>query len=275
MTGYFEPVLPASLTRRPGFDVPLLRRPPDLCSVTDANRPDGWDVDIRFARSTPDGLRPYHDRAAIRAGALDGQGLELVWLSDPVDAFFIHVQGAAKLDLDPSLPADDPARYLRITYDGKSGHAYTSIARLLCERDGIAPAAMTADVLAEWLRAHPEQRDKLIDRNHSYIFFREVDGLAPTSGPVAAAKVPLCAGRSIAVDRKLHSFGTLVWLETATPLPGDSAPVARLTVAHDTGSAITGPARADLFVGSGAEAGLIAGRIRHDATLTVLLPVHL
>ncbi len=275
LTGYFEPVLPASRSRTPDFDVPLLRRPMDLVSVTDENRPQGWDADTRFARSTPDGLQPYADRAAIRAGALNGQGLELVWLADPVDAFFVHVQGAAKLDLDPQLGIDDPARYLRVTYDGKTGHPYTSIARLLCERDGIDPAAMTADMLAGWLRAHPEQRDKLIDQNRSYIFFRDVEGLAPTSGPVAAAKVPLCAGRSIAVDRKLHSFGTLVWLETATPLPGDSAPVARLTVAHDTGSAITGPARADLFVGSGAEAGLIAGRIRHDATLTVLLPVQL
>lgn len=272
LTGYFEPVLHASRTRKPGFDVPLLRRPADLCAVTDANRPEGWDPDMRFARATPNGLQPYHDRAAIRAGALNGQGLELAWLADPVDAFFIHVQGAAKLDLDPSLPAGDPARYLRVTYDGKTGHAYTSIARLLCERDGLAPAAMTADVLAQWLRDHPDERDGLIDRNRSYIFFREVKGLNPASGPVAAAKVPLCEGRSIAVDRTLHTFGSPIWLETA-PLPGDDAPAARLTVAHDTGSAITGPARADLFVGSGAEAGIIAGRIRHKATLTLLLPV--
>ncbi len=220
LTGYFEPVLPASRTRAPGFDVPLLRRPPDLCAVTDDNRPDGWDAGMRFARSTSHGLQPYHDRAAIRAGALNGQGLEMVWLTDPVDAFFVHVQGAAKLDLDPSLPADEPARFLRVTYDGKTGHPYTSIARLLCERDGIDPAMMTADVLAGWLRDHPAERDSLIDRNRSYIFFREVEGLDPAAGPVAAAKVPLQAGRSIAVDRTLHTFGTPVWLETAIPLPG-------------------------------------------------------
>ncbi len=272
LTGFFEPVIRASRERSAAFPVPVLRRPDDLVEVKGTSRPSSWPEDIHFGLQTVDGLTECPDRVAIQDGALDGQGLELAWLADPVDAFFIHVQGAAKLDLDPTLSADDPARFMRITFDGKSGHAYTSLAKLICERDGIMPQDMTADRLADYMRGLGAEIWSLLAQNRSYIFFRQIEGQAASDGPIAAAKVPLQPGRSLAMDRTLHMFGTPVWCETDEPLPEDETPFARLLTMHDTGSAITGPARGDLFVGSGEEAGLTAGRIRHRARFVMLHP---
>lgn len=264
LTGYFEPEVPASATRSDRFRYPLYRQPGDLVEVEPGSVP-GLDADCRFGRHTEAGTVPFFDRAAIEDGALSGRGLELVWLDDPVDRFFIHVQGAARLRMQNGETR-------RVTFAAKTGHPYTSVARLLCERDGLPAEKMTADRLAAWMRAYPDEADRLIRCNQSYIFFREVEGLAETDGPVAAAKIPLTAGRSLAVDRTLYTFGTPIWLNTTKPLPGEERPLQRLMVAHDTGSAITGPARGDYFAGSGEEAGLLAGRIRHDVSFTLLLP---
>lgn len=272
LTGYFEPVLRASREKSSGFPVPLLRRPHDLVEVNDTNRPPNWPVDMRFGVMGEQGLQECADRAAIQSGALAEQGLELVWLADPVDAFFIHVQGSAKLDLDPSLAQDDPARFMRVTFDGKSGHDYTSLAKVLCERHNIKPQDMTADRLADHMRAMGDDVWSLLAENRSYIFFKEVEGLKADEGPVAAAKVPLLPGRSLAMDRTLHMFGTPVWCKSEAALPGVDTPLSRLLTVHDTGSAITGAARGDLFVGSGMEAGFVAGRIRHKTWFTMLHP---
>ena len=161
---------------------------------------------------------------------------------------------------------------MRVTYAAKSGHPYTSVAKVLCAQTGIAPETMTADRLADWMRAHPDQIDSLLAHNKSYIFFREGEGLSVDEGPVAAAKVPLIAGRSLAIDRLIHPFGTPFWVATSQPLAMQQQPFARLMMAHDTGSAIVGAARGDLFMGSGDDAGLVAGRIRHRAAMTVLVP---
>lgn len=266
LTGYYEPDLPGALRPDDRFRVPLYRRPDDLVEVDATNRPPGLDPALSFARRTPDGLVPYFDRAAIEDGALAGRGLECVWLEDPVDAFFVHVQGSARIRLVEG-------GILRVTYDGKTGWPYTSIGRRLVER-GVAPAAeMTADRLRAWLAAHPAEGRALMRENRSSIFFRAVDDLDPNLGALAAAGVQLTPGRSIAVDRTLHTFGTPVWLDADLPLSPDGAlePVRRLTIAQDTGSAILGPARADLFVGCGAEAGHRAGLIRHAPRAFVLL----
>ncbi|EFL89728.1 murein transglycosylase A [Ahrensia sp. R2A130] len=267
LTGFFEPVVEASLTPSAEFAHPLYTRPDWLVDVDDANRPESWSPDIRYGRLTADGLVEAPDRAAVMDGALDGQGLEMVWLRDPVDAFFINVQGAARLAM-----SDGTTR--RITYAAKSGHAYTSIAKLLCARDGIDPATMTADKLADWMRTNPEDAKTLLRQNRSFIFFAFSDDNTtdPSLGQIAAAKVQLTPRRSMAVDRLLHTFHTPVFINSTEPLPGDTSPLARLMVAQDTGSAITGAVRGDIFTGSGDAAGLIAGRVRHPLAMTVLMP---
>ena len=266
LTGYCEPVIAASRTRTSVFSVPLYARPADLIDVTDANRPPDMASDVRYGRLDKQGrVTAYADRGAIAAGALRGAGLELCWLASKVDAFFIHVQGSARLTMTDGT-------IMRITYAAKSGHAYTSLGRELARDLDVAPAQMTADRLRAWMDANPDQLDSFLARNRSYIFFREVEGLEPDDGPLAAAKVPLTPGRSLAVDRDLHTFGSPVFVHTAEPLPEDTHPLRKLMIAQDTGSAIIGAARGDYFAGSGDQAGLMAGRIRHRATFYLLVP---
>jgi membrane-bound lytic murein transglycosylase A len=198
---------------------------------------------------------------------LGGRGLELAWLADPVDAFFVHVQGSARLKLVEGGT-------MRIGFDGKSGHPYTSIGRLAVERGLLTRDSADKEGLEAWLKAHPDQARSLMRENRSFIFFRETR-LAEVEGPVGAAGVPLIAGRSLAVDRRTMTFHTPVWVEAGEVTDPDRADKSfrRLMIAQDTGSAIVGPARGDLFIGSGDEAGAKAGRVRHAATMIVLVPV--
>ncbi len=265
VTGYFEPEVAASRTPTKRFTVPLLRRPSDLVDVTDANRPSGWDPEIRFARKMEQGIEPFLDRAAIEEGALAGRGLEIAFIEDPVDGFFIHVQGSARLRLVEGGT-------LRIAFAAKSGHPYTSIGGLAVERGLLPRERADKDGLEAWLKRSPKAARTLMRENRSYIFFREAT-LAETDGPLGAAGVPLTALRSLAVDRALHTFQTPIWVDASDltePEPGK--PFRRLMIAQDTGSAIVGPARGDIFFGSGAEAGSRAGRVRHRAAMIVLVP---
>lgn len=267
LTGYFEPEVPGSLTRTDRFAVPLYRRPADLVEIDANHRPAAVPPGFAFGRAVASGgIVEYHDRAAIEAGALRDRGLELVWLEHPVDAFFIQVQGSARIRL-----ADGSA--LRIAYDGKTGHPYTSIGRILVERGVSTAAEMTLDRLRAWIEADPAAGRDLMRQNRSFVFFRPLDGLAPELGAIAAAGVQITPGRSLAVDRTLHTFGTPVWIEADLPLGDDGAlqSFRRLMIAQDTGSAIVGPARGDVFVGLGADAGLRAGRVRHEPRRFVVL----
>ncbi len=261
-TGYYEPEVAGARTRTTGFNVPLLARPDDLIEFDPADAPPGLDPALRFARKTADGLGEYPDRAAIMAGALDGRGLELAWLADAVDAFFIHVQGAARIRLTDGST-------MRVTYDGKTGHPYTSIGRVLIERGALTPGAATMAAIRAWLADHVREAAGVMAANRSYIFFREAPVDDPGLGPVAAAKVPLTAGRSLAVDRLLHSFHLPVWVETSLP---DRTSFSRLMIAQDTGSAIVGPARGDIFFGSGDAAGVLAGAMGAAGRFIVLAP---
>ena len=269
LTGYFEPELDGSRTRSDRFAVPLLARPADLVDLDDATRPADIDPSYAFARrSGDDRLVPYFTRGEIEDGALAGQGLECVWLADPVDAFFVHVQGSVRIRLvDGGV--------MRLAYAAKAGHPYTSIGKLAIARGLIPAEEMTLDRLRDWLKAHPAEARALMRENRSYVFFREQPDLDPTLGAEAAAGVPLTPGLSLAVDRTLHTFGTPIFIEAELPLGPDGAvePVRRLMLAQDTGSAIVGPARGDVFVGLGAEAGRRAGRIRHQPrSFVVLVP---
>ena len=264
-TGYYEPEVDGSPIRTAAFTVPLHAVPDDLVEFDPANPPPGIEPSLRFARKGADGFSEYADRAAIMAGALDGRGLELVWLADPVDAFFIHVQGAARVRLTDG-------RTIRLTYAAKTGHPYTPIGRVLIERGALKPGAATMQTIRAWLAAHMDEAAAVLAANRSYIFFREtaVNDETRDLGPIAAAKVPLTPGRSLAVDRLIHSFHLPVWVETTLP---DGAAMRRLMVAQDTGSAIVGPARGDIFFGSGDNAGEIAGRMRADGRFVALEPV--
>lgn len=264
VTGYFEPEVAGSLAPGGPYRVPLYRRPPDLVDVKGGT---GALAGFSHARRGPGGrLTPYDDRAAIEAGALAGRGLELVWLADPVDAFFVHVQGSARVRLPDG-------RVLRVGYDGKNGHPYTAIGRLLIERGEIAREDMTAERLAAWLKAHPDEAGALMAANASFVFFRPLDRPA-NEGPVGALGVPLVAGRSLAVDPAVQPYGVPVFIAADLPIgPGGAlAPFRRLMAAHDTGSAIKGAGRGDIFVGAGDAAGAVAGRLRHPAEVFVLVP---
>ena len=265
VTGYYEPEAKASLVRTDVFSVPLYRRPDDLVDVDDQNRPAGLDPYLAFARRDGDGLVPYWDREAIERGALHGRGLELCWLADRVDAFFIHVQGAARLILPDGS-------YLRVTYAAKAGHRFTGIGRVLADLGEIPLEKVTMQSIRAWLARNPHRQDEILWKNRSFIFFRETPLGDPGLGPVAAAKVQLHPARSVAVDRLLHTFGTPFFIHAPELRHVDGGPFRRLMIAQDTGSAITGSARGDLFIGSGGQAGEIAGTIRHRAEFYALLP---
>ena len=265
VTGFYEPEVEASPVRTERFTVPLLSRPADLIDIDDDNRPAGMDPYLAFARRTDDGPVEYFDRGAIERGALAGQNLEIAWLADKVDVFFIHVQGAARLKMtDGSLR--------RVTYAAKSGQRFTGPGRILSDLGEIPLEKVTMQSIRAWFKAHPERVDEILWQNRSYIFFREAAVDDTALGPIAAAKVPLTPGRSVAVDRLLHTFGTPFYIDAPTLTAFDQKPFRRLMIAQDTGSAITGPARGDLFAGSGEAAGEIAGVVRNAADFYALVP---
>jgi membrane-bound lytic murein transglycosylase A len=267
LTGYFEPVVEGSRFPNPEFYTPLYRRPHDL--LVDG-RPVGRKADIpnraTINRRNPQGeLVPYYDRADIENGALDGQQLEICWLKDPFDAFSIQIQGSARVVLEDGT-------MLRVNYDGHNGHRYAAIGRILMEQYGVPPEQMSMERIRQWLLAHPEQAAKVRQANPSFVFFR-ITGLSDQGEAVGAQGVPLSPGRSIAVD-KLHVYGTPFFIQADLPIDSDK-PVSkfrRLMIAQDTGSAINGPARADLYWGAGDTAGRIAGRIRQQGQFVMLLP---
>ncbi|AXS42349.1 MltA domain-containing protein [Breoghania sp. L-A4] len=267
VTGYFEPEIAGARTRSSRFQVPLYAAPTDLVRLDETSRPQVLDPALQFARRTKDGLVEHPDRAAIEAGALKDRGLEIVWVEDPIDAFFIHIQGSARIRLqDGSL--------MRIAYAAKSGHPYTPIGRLLIERGAIARDDMSMERLRDWLRDNPDEARALMQANRSYIFFREVAIADPSAGPIGAAGVSLTAARSIAIDPAFYAYGTPIFVTADLPedTTGTGQPFRHLMIAQDTGSAIKGPARGDLYLGSGEAAGLRAGRIRHAAEFVRLVP---
>ncbi len=265
VTGYFEPELQASPVRTTRFSYPLYARPADLADIDDTTRPAGMDPSFMFARRRDGGYEEFPDRAAIEAGALAGKGLELAYIESPVDGFFVHIQGSARLQMPDG-------EVWRISYAGKSGHPFTPIGAWLVANGHLTREAVTMDSIRQWLLADEARARELMNRNRSFIFFQRTQQENPDLGPVAAAGVALTPGRSLAVDHRLHTFGTPVFVSTREPLPGQALPFQRLMVAQDTGSAIIGPARGDLFIGSGREAGTLAGAVKHIADFTILLP---
>lgn len=251
ITAYYEPELEARRKPDGEFRFPLLAKPDEV-----VHRGGRYGV-VRDGQ-----VRPYLTRGEIDKGALHGRNLEIAYLNDAVDAFFLHVQGSGRLRFDNG-------EVQRVAFAAKNGHDYSSAGRAMMRAGVLTPAQATADGIKDYVRANPERGQQFLAANKSYIFFREVMGLDEQAGPEGALGVQLMDGRSIAIDRRYTPLGAPVWLEAdASP----TGPIKRLVVAQDTGSAIKGAQRADLFWGSGAEAGSTAGRMKHKGALTVLLP---
>lgn len=266
MTGYFEPEFEGSLTHSEAFPTPLYGRPADLVTKMPGDDWPGLDPVLTSARRTANGLEPFPDRTAIDEGALAGQGLEILWMRDPVDRFVLQVQGSGRIRLPDG-------KVTRLVYAGRNGHPYTSLGRELSRRENIPPEQMTMDKLIARLKADAGFARDLIRLNRSFVFYARNDDLPSQSGPIGGAGLPLTPLRSVAVDRSLWPYGMPAWIETEIPDgKGGSEKLARLMLAQDTGTAIVGPARIDLFVGSGAEAGHRAGLIRHPVDFIVLWP---
>lgn len=260
ITGYYEPELRGARQPGGGFTVPLYVRPPDLVSV-DLGRFSDELQGKRIAGRVVEGrLVPYHDRARIERGALEGRGLELVWVDSAADAFFLHIQGSGRIALRGG-------EVMQVGYAGSNGRPYSSIGRALIERGAIPREDMSMQAIRKWLAAHPAEGAKLMRSNAAFIFFRRLTG----PGPIGAFGVPLTPGRSLALDRTRFPLGMPVWLDTVLPEP-EAVPLRRLMVAQDTGGAIRGAVRADVFFGPGDRAAALAGAMQSPGRYWFLRP---
>ncbi len=259
LTSYFQPVLKGSRTPSPAFSIPVYRRPADLKPLPagHAFTAEG----LTAGRDAQGRCEPYFTRAEIEAGALAGRGLEILYLADAIEAFVMHVQGSCQVELDDG-------RQAQLTFDGKNGHPYTSVAKRLIERGHLAAKNADLDGMIAWLRAHPNPAT-LLHENKSYIFFKELD--PAEAGPRGSLGAELRPGRSLAADPLYHTPGIPIWVN-ARSLVYDGRPFQRLVIAQDTGSAIKGCQRGDIFAGTGAEAQCIAGSIRHACEFIMMQP---
>lgn len=237
-TGYFEPELEGSLVQTGRFQYPIYKRPPELKEGT-----------------------VYHSREAIEGGALAGRGLELAWLDDPVDVYFLQVQGSGRIRLTDGT-------VIRVGYAGANGHSYRSIAHEMVRRGTHAIDEVSAPEIAAWVRSNPEAGRNLLYTNPSFVFFRTIGTLTADDGPIGAMGRSITTMRSIAIDPKFTPLGAPVWIEK-----DGKTPIRSLMVAQDTGGAIKGMQRADIFYGTGADAGDMAGRIKDGGRMVLLLPI--
>jgi membrane-bound lytic murein transglycosylase A len=267
VTGYYEPVIEGSKTQTDVYNVPVYRRPSNLfvrgVRQGAVGLPNKGQVFRKIGRRK---LVPYYDRAEIEDGAIAGRGLEICWLKDQTDLLFTQIQGSARVRLEDGST-------LRINYDAHNGYPYTPVGRILIERNIIPRDQMSMQKIREWMEQNPEGANELRRQNKSYVFFREVQ-LSDNDEAVGAQGVPLTPGRSIAVDKALHVYGTPFFIEGELPIESERSktPFRRLMIGQDTGSAIVGPARADLYFGAGLDAGKVSGRIRHNARFVILVP---
>ena len=259
-TGYYEPELRAARQRSDRFSVPLYRRPPDLIQVELGDFRESLKGERIAGRLIEGQLKPYWSRAEIEQGALAGRGLELLWTEDAVDAFFLQVQGSGRAVLPDG-------RIVRLGYAAQNGHPYVAIGRELIARGAVAREEMSMQAIRAWILANPGQGGDLMRRNPSYVFFRELQ----EEGPLGSQGVALTPGRSLAVDRRWMPLGAPVWLDADHPLRPDQR-LQRLVIAQDTGGAIKGPVRGDLFWGPGKEAEQIAGHMKSQGGYYLLLP---
>ena len=260
ITGYFEPELQGSWKRHGRFKVPLHLRPKDLVSVDLGRFSDLFKGKRVAGRVIQGHLAPYHNRSQIEEGALRGKKLELVYVDNAIDAFFLHIQGSGRVRLrDGSI--------LRVGYAATNGQPYTAIGRELIARGIIPRERMSMQAIRKWINANPTEGVKLMRTNKSYVFFRVLTG----PGPIGSQGIALTPERSIAIDRKILPLGLPVWMDTVLP-DAVSTPYRRLMIAQDTGGAIKGAVRADVFWGPGARAAKMAGSMKSPGRYWLLRP---
>ena len=267
VTGYYEPVIDGSRTQTDVYTVPVYRRPSNLFvrgfNQSSSSLPNKGQVFRKIGRRK---LVPYYDRAEIEDGAIAGRGLEICWLKNQTDLLFTQIQGSARVRLEDGST-------IRINYDAHNGYPYTAVGRILIDRGIIPKEQMSMQKIREWMDQNPDGAKEVRRQNRAYVFFREVQ-LSDKDEAVGAQGVPLTPGRSIAVDKALHVYGTPFFIEGELPIKSEQSktPFRRLMIAQDTGSAIVGPARADLYFGAGVEAGKVSGRLRHNMHFVILVP---
>lgn len=245
-TGYYESEIDGSRVKTAEYSVPLYRIPARLVGRSKV-----------FAQ---------YDRAKIEDGALKGKGLEICWVKDPIDAFFAQIQGSARVKLDGG-------ELLRLNYIASNGKPYTPVGRSLIDRGIISKEEMTMDKIRDWMEANPDEAKELRRKNRSFVFFQKT-ALLPHDECIGAQGVPLTPLRSLAVDKKVHVYGTPIWIDADLPLLGETPDIKfrRLMIAQDTGSAIVGAARADIYFGHGVGVASIAGRIKQHGQFVMLVP---
>jgi membrane-bound lytic murein transglycosylase A len=276
LTGYYEPIVDGSRFPTGIFKVPIYRRPVDLVPPLHSAGP-GFPNRGQSLRRTEDGtLVPYYDRGEILDGALDGKHLEICWIKNQSDALTIQIQGSARVRLEDGA-------MLRLNYDGHNGYPFVPLSRILIERNIIPREEISLDRIRDWVHANPQPAGELLRQNRSFMFFRIV-GLSDDRRPAGRQETPrerqaigaqgisLTPGRSIAVDNALHVYGTPFFIDADLPLTERGIRFDHLMIAQDTGSAIVGPARADIFWGAGDRAGQLASHVHHPGNFAMLVP---
>ena len=297
LTGYYEPIVDGSREPTEEFIHPLYRTPPGLlrggkrlkaasfgrskagkalkrgkaakgakAALTEKTDAMAAAKPRKKARRGGRKLVSFYDRAAIDDGVLAGRNLEICYLKDPIDSFFIHIQGSARVRLSDGT-------MLRVNYQSQNGHPYVAVGKFLIERKIYTKEEMSMDRIRTWMTANPDEGKALRRLNKSYVFFRET-GLADNEEAIGAQGVSLTPGRSLAVDRNLHVYGTPFFIQAELPIESEqpTTKFRRLMIAQDTGGAIVGPARADIYYGAGEPAGLISGRFKHPGQFVMLFP---
>lgn len=260
-------MLEGSRTESEQFPVPVYRRPSNLfvrgIRSPNASLPNKGEVFRKIGRRK---LVPYYDRAEIEEGILSGRGIEICYVRNFTELLFMQIQGSARVKLEDGST-------IRLNYDAHNGQAYTPVGRILIERNIVPREEMSMQRIRDYMAANPEAAKELRRQNKAYVFFREVQ-LSDKDEAVGAQGIPLTAGRSIAVDRFLHVYGTPFFIEANLPIESERSqtPFRKLMVSQDTGSAIVGPARADIYFGAGTDAGRVAGRLKHGARFVMLVP---
>ena len=237
-TGYYEPELNGSAVRTPRFAWPIYRKPPELTEG-----------------------QPWHPRAVIDGGLLAGRGLEIAWLDDPIDVYFLQIQGSGRIRMTDG-------RMIRVGYGGKNGQPYRSIGQELVRRGVYTLDQVSAQVIRAWVKRNPGPGQELMNHNPSYVFFRKLSDLPADKGPIGAKGRSITTLRSVAIDPVFTPLGAPVWIEK-----DGGRPLRRLMVAQDTGGAIKGAQRADIFYGTGTQAGEDAGTVKDGGRMVLLLPI--
>ena len=265
-TGYYEPVLKGSLVRTDLYRYPIYRKPDDSVVVQLGKFREKYRSERLVGRLENGELVPYFSREEIDgAGALENRGLEIAWFADPIDIFFLHIQGSGMV----CLP--DGACF-QVSYAQSNGRAYRSIGRLLIDSGKATRENLSMQGIKKYLREHPEEAREILNYNESYVFFRTVE-----EGPVGSIGVALTGGRSIATDQTIFPRGALAFIKTRKPVIGPGGdirswvPFSRFVLNQDTGGAITGPGRVDLFCGRGREAEITAGHLKEEGELYFLV----